>query len=343
MERVGIDPELSLLLASVRSALWQKPLQEDALSQVRTLNAAQWDNLVVASQKQTVTGLLFLALDRLPSEIKVPEGISLALMVAVDRIVRMNARIHAAEAQLLDLCAASGLHPVQMKGSTAAARYPVPDYRESGDIDLYLPHGEMELARELFDSAGYAVSGAPDGSMRFCVQEIEVDLHDHYYDLYVDLRRLPPIPSPEAELLMLAAHALKHAAGTGVGLRQICDFALADRAYKGDPRQLDAYFHIAGLDLGVLLLRDFVTAWLNPGEDSAADREAEAASTPLLKIVAEGGNFGHFSSGRVRRLYGSSLVRKMDTALRMLRRMPFAFRYAPAGSWRRVFELVRGQ
>ena len=211
MERVGIDPELSLLLASVRSALWQKPLQEDALSQVRTLNAAQWDNLVVASQKQTVTGLLFLALDRLPSEIKVPEGISLALMVAVDRIVRMNARIHAAEAQLLDLCAASGLHPVQMKGSTAAARYPVPDYRESGDIDLYLPHGEMELARELFDSAGYAVSGAPDGSMRFCVQEIEVDL---------------PKQQRFRQLFKAVFHLLSHGRRLGGG-----DFAFSD---KGD-------------------------------------------------------------------------------------------------------------
>ena len=44
---------------------------------------------------------------------------------------------------------------------------------------------------------------------------------------------------------------------------------------------------------------------------------------PLLKIVLEGGNFGHHSEAREASLYKSPLRRKLGTAGLFLRRLPF--------------------
>ena len=49
----------------------------------------------------------------------------------------------------------------------------------------------------------------------------------------------------------------------------------------------------------------------------------------LERIVFEGGNFGHFAHGRDRALRGGTIGRKIDTALRFVKKAPFALRYAP--------------
>ena len=62
----------------------------------------------------------------------------------------------------------------------------------------------------------------------------------------------------------------------------------------------------------------------------------------LLAIIEEGGNFGHYEQSRKAALSGETRERKIDTAKRYIRRLPFALKYAPREAFRYFLDLVLG-
>lgn len=290
------------------------------------LDEQTWLALIGTAGRQTVTGLLYKAAEQFPPSAGFSEKVLFTLMAEVNKIVNRNLKLGDVEKEVLGILTSGGLHPVVMKGSTCAARYPSPELRTGGDIDLYIQKGEFPRALELFRNSGMELDAKPDSSVDFTLRGCEVELHPGYFDLHVRESLLPPVGTPEAELLMLSSHILKHACGVGVGLRQIIDFALAYKAYPGDYKQLDAMFRRCGLARWNALLLSFVKDYIDP----AADVPARVDSGALLSIVARGGNFGHFQAKRIETISDKSpLKRKIYTATRFFERLPFSFRYAP--------------
>lgn len=315
----------TLLLPLLQSALRDAPIPGEVLAALRALDEKGWASLLETAEQQTVTGLLYLAAGKFPEDLPLPESIYWELMKRVNILSNRSRRMAALEGEILSMLAAAGLHPLVMKGSTCAARYPAQELRTAGDIDLYLPEGEFLPAEEALRAAGYATKTSLDGSVIADVQGILIELHGSYFDWSAPAAAFPPVPSTEAELVMLSAHILKHAYGVGVGLRQICDFALAWRQYTGNREALEQCFERLGLGKWNRLLLSFIQAYLDPSIMLARP----VSPAPLLRIVSQGGNFGQYAHGRQSRLSGSLLFRKADTALRLLARLPFALRYAP--------------
>lgn len=316
---------LNLLLDLVRSALWERSVEESTLQQLKELDGSGWASLLETAEQQTVSGLLYLAAGHFPEGMPVPEDISWELMTRVNILANRSRRMGALEKEILSMLSAAGLHPLVMKGSACAARYPAPELRMAGDIDLYLPEGEFSPAEEALRAAGHATKTSLDGSVIADIQGITIELHGSYFDWNAPASAFPPVPSAEAELVMLSAHILKHACGVGVGLRQICDFALAWHQYPGDREALEPLFQRLGLGKWNRLLLSFIQAYLDPSVTVARP----VSPAPLLRIVSQGGNFGQYAHGRQNRLSGSPLFRKADTAVRLLARLPFALRYSP--------------
>ena len=188
---------------------------------------------------------------------------------------------------------------------------------------------------------GVPLTTAPDGSIHYSWQEVDVDQHRRYFDLHVPEHCLPVPGTPEATLLMLSAHAMKHAVGTGVGLRQCIDMAVAYEQLGPavTPERLELVFQDSGTLKWNRLLSAFIEDYLDfhPLFGGAGTR-----SEPLLKIVLQGGNFGHHAHGRLEAIGKSALRRKADTAMRFVKRLPFSLRYAPRETLRSVFFLAEG-
>ena len=329
--------DLTLLMALLRTALWGGSLEDSTLEQLRALDGKGWDELMEAADQQTVTGLIYKAAEKLPEGFPLPEEHFWNLMQRVNLIVNRNHLLASVQKEILALLSAGGLHPLVMKGSTCAARYPVPELRVSGDIDLYLSSDDFSRAPELLHAAGLSFSERPDGSIEAGVRGCVVELHRRYYDLDVPVASLPSVPSPEAELVMLSAHILKHACGVGVGLRQICDFALAWRQYTGDREALEALFESIGLGKWNRLLLNFIHAYIDPSVTVLP-----LSPRPLLRIVQGGGNFGHYAGDRLSHLARPARTRKVDTALRLLSRLPFSLRFAPREAFATFRRLIHG-
>lgn len=322
------DSSLKLLLLILRGE-----------SPPASLDEAAWMDLIATACRQTVAGLLYKAAENFPESCGFSERALFTLMTEVNKIVNRNLKLSEVEKEVLGILRSGGLHPLVMKGSTCAARYPSPELRTGGDIDIYVPEVDFPGAVEALRAYGIESSPKPDSSVDFTLRGCEVELHRRYFDLHVREALLPPPGTPEAELLMLSSHILKHACGVGVGLRQIIDFSLAYKAYPGDYQELHELFRRCGLSRWTALLLSFVKDYIDPSVEvpKAVDPGA------LFRIVARGGNFGHFQSKRIESISDKSpLKRKFQTASLFLGRLPFSIRYAPREIFPLLAQLFRG-
>lgn len=335
-------------------------LYERNFAKFPALTLQQWKALVVMARRQTVTGLLYRGVTHLPKDYPLPEEILLELSAEADRLERQSLKMNQVAEKLIARFEAEGLHPIIMKGPESARFYPHPLLRECGDLDLYFPPSEIDRVIEL---AG-TVQKAPDGTFHFKEDGVDIDVHQDYFKIHS--RHLPAVPSPEATLLMLSAHVLQHAMGPGIGLRQLCDVAMAYKALLAAPSQqaiapthlqetpgsgtsgekapvissvrLRTVFRDAGLERWNRLLFSFLHKHLG----AAPLYEELPSPEPLEKIVLEGGNFGHFSASRRAAISKGAFRRKLDTAGRYLRRLPFSLKYAPREFLPSVARLLSG-
>ena len=317
----------------IRAGLHGEPAR---IGQVPTLQ--DWGGLLTLAKKQSVMGLLYRGVSFLPEGFKLPEPVLFRLVAEADQVERRGAALKSVADDLVSRLSSAGLHPILMKGPMVAAYYPVPQQREYGDIDLYLAPDEFAAAPGVLE---VPFTQAPDGSIHYEWKGVDVDQHRRYFDLHLPERRLPAPGTPEATLLMLSAHAMKHACGTGVGLRQCIDMAVAYEGLKDAvPRErLLQVFRQSGTLRWNRLLSAFIEQYL--GFQPIVEGEGTDPE-PLLRIVLEGGNFGHHAAGRTAALEASPFRRKADTALRFLRKLPFSLHFAPRETLCSLLSLAAG-
>lgn len=305
------------------------------------ISLPEWQRILALAGQQTVTGLVYQAVSKFPPHVRIPEDAMMTLAVKSARIERRSGGVQKQAEAIVRGLEKAGLSPVLMKGPAVAAYYPQPLLRESGDIDLYFAASELPSALVLFKEKGYFPQATPDGSHYCEDRPAGVDIHGRYFDLHVPDRHLPPVPSPDATLLMLMAHILKHAMGPGVGLRQLCDLAMAFRALDGsyDKENFRRICRLCGIERWAMMLCSFIQEGLGV---AAGIYPAAEPYDSLCGIVFRGGDFGHHSPWRQSALTSSAWQRKADTALRFIRRAPFGLQYAPREYFHRLGELVSG-
>ena len=327
-----------LFLALVRSGLYERPLAADALSSASKTTPEEWQAILDAARRQAVLGLLYQALFLLPSNVKPPERFVTELMSDTLRTVRRYYEISSVTESLMNRLLSAGLSPIVMKGTSVASYYLHPEFRICGDIDLYLPLNEIKHAHAMLEER----STSPDGSLLGRVKGIDIDLHDRYFDLHCAARKLPAVGTPEATLLMLSAHILKHAIGPGVGLRQLCDMAMAWQALGSsiDVPALKRIFHRTGTWRWNQLLFSYLAEKMEISDHPFIGEQV--SPKPLEMIILEGGNFGHYASSRGTALSAGSRQRKLNTLKRFLRRLPFSLHYAPKETLATMGSLLRG-
>lgn len=302
------------------------------------LDEENWMELIRTAGRQTVTGLLYNAAERFPEDVRMPDRALYTLLEKVRRTAGRNRELAGSEKEVLELFSSEKVRALVMKGSSCAARYPSPELRTCGDIDLYIPEKDFQRALDVVGKAGTEYTRKPDSSVAFTLRGCEVELHRSYFDLHVRKEKLPPAGTPEAELLMLSAHILKHACAAGVGLRQIFDFAFAYKAYEGDYGKLNELFGRCGLARWNALLLSFIKDYIDP----YINIKDKVDSARLFRIVERGGNFGHFHGGRLESIRRQpALRRKLDTFRRILSNFRFSLRYAPREVFPFLAELFR--
>lgn len=350
-------------MALVRSGLSETTPAE---SLFESLGADDWEEIYSMARRQTVCGICYAAFCRLPDRLLPPHALLTRWVARVDAIETANRAMARAASSLVETLRRAGLHPVIQKGLSVARHYPNPELRECGDIDLWLPGEEFDIALEV---AGQSATPKhnPDGSVSFSYRGFVIEFHRQLinvsspmvsHDLDSFTRRLcatgvnhnDRLPSPPAlfELLLISIHIMRHAFGTGVGLRQICDYYCAVNALRGtySADKFERACRIIGISKWTEILNGFLVRYLDApaGQLPPSGFEGKNNVSPdaLMHIIREGGNFGlHLSEPdpcAAPRAKG-----KMHTLAMFFKRGRFASSVAPAEAFWCFARLMFGQ
>lgn len=113
----------------------------------------EWEAIFSQVRNQTLIGVLFAAVQKLPPEQRPPKKVLFPWFMISEKIKQKNRQMNRATANLMERFAAEGFRSAVLKGQGVALYYPEPLLRMSGDIDLWMEGGMkrvMKFLRERF-------------------------------------------------------------------------------------------------------------------------------------------------------------------------------------------------
>lgn len=300
---------------------------------------SHWQDLCQMAVIQRVTGIFARGVELLPDDVDVPADILARLLRHESFNSACLGKIQAARRSLAQFLQTDSF--IVCKGPVVADYYPLPQMRESGDLDIYLPEPQFSQALERVRQKGIPLICSPDGSAQYYWEDVLIDQHKRYFDLHCRLSALPPVPSAYATLVMLSAHIMKHALSTGVGVRQLCDMVMAYKNLQYDKDTLLRHYRKAVILRWNRVLSSFLAIYLDY-DNGLFSRHSEKDAFRLLMIVLEGGDFGLYAPGRSQALRAKAQRRKRNTFRQMLQRLPLALRWAPREYTTYTLHLLHG-
>lgn len=347
------------LFTLLRAGLWGDHVDDLTCFPLSTNG---WKELFDEARRQTVTGIVYHGITLLPENMMPPLPILSKWVAEIDRIERYNHLMNNALDALLRMFESYGIIPIVLKGQGIAALYETPQWRECGDIDIYIYQKDTARVADILKREGISPERHADGSICYTFQGVEVEHHSSMIDIAVpakkryidsiiqeDKRHTSKMgtlqmstPTLTTNLLMLNAHIMKHAIGKGVGLRQLCDLARAYHIYNKeiDDNKLAELYRNIGIERWSMLLHAFLIKHLGlpQGEQPYKDLDNED-TTPLLDIILRGGNFGQHQTGK----QATSWMQKWQTVRAFWDNRKFAWRYARKETIWTIIYLSKGQ
>lgn len=284
-----------------------------------------WAAILRQARRQTVMGLIAEAIGNLPPDKQPPEEMIQKMRIFMIRNIHQHGQLNARIGEVCTHLRAHGIDGVVLKGQGVAGYYQKPETRQCGDIDLYIGLDRFEQALRLCVDRWQ--DGKQDNQQTykhygFDIGDIEVELHREaaicqrfwkrkafrawQREMLGDPSRLRKAPLPdggwyyvpgvEFDAVYIFYHMLVHfTVGEGVGLRQLCDWAMVlDRAEaEGLMPAVEARVRGFGLQRPWSILLEVARKATGDSTRPLSKRAAR-----LEAIILEGGNFGTYSANR---------------------------------------------
>jgi hypothetical protein len=240
------DPLFALLRFSLHEG--RSGLETPRINGVRL----DWEQLFALAARHGTVLLSYPGIQHLPPADQPPRKLKLRWVANVVKGSERAVRYHEVVSDLSQLLSRNGLDTLILKGLTIASLYPVPSYREGGDIDIYL-FGEAEKANAIASSMGIEVRNTTAKHSTFTFEGVTVENHRRLLDAESLFRRegalyrkmedmvgemfsrensprtgagtaleLPP----QAAALFLAGHTFRHFCCGDINIRHLCDWVV---------------------------------------------------------------------------------------------------------------------
>lgn len=264
----------------------------------------------------------------------------------------------------------NGVDPILLKGQGIAQYYPNPDFRQCGDIDLYVGKQYFEKACEVLKAS------ASEADMKTVIHtkkhfhiylgKVPIELHQ-YSDVYYPKRMdriyqeisdagisIAPVevelagypvktPSVNFNVFYIFNHLWHHFIADGVGLRQICDLCVLLHRFHG---QIDhEYLHDALERMGLMkqwkIFGSIAVDKLGlPVEEYPFyDKKYSRLKEKVFRLVMLEGNFGHENMKTHNRPNGYLRGKLYSLAFRAKRNMRVLFLF-PKDSLRHIGRVI---
>ena len=244
-------------------------------SLTRQLTDGEWQLVYEEAWKQSVAGIVFSAVQRLPEEQRPPEDLYWQWLGDVAQIQEQNRLMDRRTAEVWQSLKQAGLDAVVLKGQGIAAMYDVRGkkddvrskredvnlgaLRQSGDIDIWVMGGYQKVCE-------YVQKTHPTDDVAYhrfhydCYEDTEVELHHRptlmrnllddrklarWYDsfgvdsfVYLEDKGFA-VPPAAFNRIFILTHIYRHFLFEGIGLRQIVDYYFVLRAQNEGRCQME--------------------------------------------------------------------------------------------------------
>lgn len=311
-----------------------------------TLNEEEWQYIWEESRRQTVAGLIWGVIEKIPMEKRPARELLLRWYAVAERIKHSNEILNKTAVDLVDVLQKDGFSSVILKGQGLALLYPEPMARTSGDIDIWVSGGRKRIVKYVRDQF-------PNEEVRYhhigfpLYQNVEVEVHffpswmnvpwrnlrlqkmfraeesrqmKNYTSLGKEDAQAIPVPTADFNAVYILLHIFRHLLGEGIGLRQVIDYYYV-------LKNLSTAEHKQVVEtLGKLGLKKFAAAMMYvQSEVLGLDEEAlfispnKKAGIFLLKEIIIAGNFGKNDPRLKRHLCETPFYRFRRSVLRDVR------------------------
>ena len=337
---VDIDIFFSLL----RSGMYGIPVPESELPE-----SIDWEAVVRLAKKHVVTGIIIESVQFLPERLRPSGDISAKMNGFALGLFRTNIILDSAVARLSSFLRQHGIEGVVLKGQGVARYYRMPQMRQSGDIDFYVGRRQFEKAIELcrknLSDDRDVLSGdvmkchAYDQHFGFDMDGIRIELHRLASKMFSPVlnrrfqnwvieqlehsserrtvmigRAEVTLPSYDFDAIFIFYHAWRHYIQGGIGLRQLCDWAMIFHSHASDidTGRLKKTISRFGLTKAWKLFACVAVSRLGVSPDKMPlyDPAYLKKTEKVLEKIIDGGNFGYYSEANLRtRGYGLAGLR----------------------------------
>lgn len=294
----------------------------------------EWNRFLILAERHEIMSLLFPAMP-----VETPKEIMDAIRLRARQTVQKFYRIFFLTKQYVRLLENEGIRVFVLKGISAATPYPVPEYRKSGDLDLFVPD-EKEFLRAEEILKNNALFRDPVQTEHHCTvyhhpEGLSVELHRAFIEdvdeeeinqkLKSLTEELPghivqnellktkfPMLEAPYQAFSLLLHMLHHYLHAGFGLRLLCDWVVFWNN-KVSTRDRDKYLSLVK-EFGLTGFSEFVTAIcteeLGLPEGTIHPHLAKSKESYLffLKDIFESGEFGDDDDSRMVLLRGTGFL-----------------------------------
>lgn len=325
------------------------------------LESEDWNRIFDQAGKQSVTGIAALGISRLPDVLQPGYKEKMQWLQTVCLIVSHNEKLSAEAVAVSDFFKSKGMPGVILKGQSLAVYYPEPEYRMSGDIDVWVKAPVVELAR-------LSRSMKPDCKFFYHHTDIRIPgidlVEPHFRPSWMfnpfHNARLQKyftemgdsqfgnqmaaengsfaVPTTEFNRIFLLVHIYRHVFFEGIGLRQFIDYFYVLRAGTSEEEKKETVAVLRRLGLlkfcgGVMYVLKYAfrleDRYLLTAPDSRRGRL-------LLKETLRGGNFGIYDDRVDRKAMASSATRWIE---RIRHDCRFAIQYPSEAIWATPFRI----
>jgi hypothetical protein len=345
-----LDVAYQSFFALLRAGLWNREPECECFP----LSPEVWKQIYRIARKQTVEGIVYSGILKLPIHCFPPRELLLKWVVLVDSIEVRNKRMNQVIGELSDLFAKNQITAFLMKGQGVAACYDNPLVRVCGDIDWSFPDKNnynrafrliekktIKIERQAGFSACYTWRGfviehhqyLPDLSNPFISNYLQRVFQKEYDDsIYLDLdERKVLLVSPVLTHVSVNTHILKHLLSFGISIRQLCDSARICYTYPNHNQtdSLKKIYKKTGIYQWIQLLNNLLVKDLGMPEDCLPfPLMPKPKADRMMKDMLQSGSFG-FYGGTFLKETDEPQVRRKHTWLHLLIRFFRYFPYAP--------------
>lgn len=344
----------------------------------RIPTAAEWNAIYNMSQRQSIVGVCFSGVERLPKEQLPPHNLLLNWFAQTERIERRNKLTNERCVTLCRRLHDEGYNACILKGQSVALYYPFPLRRQCGDIDVWVRTDKGSMEEDRANLIRYVRSRQPDAEVCYhhadfdCFDDVAVELHFMPTRLYckpadqrlqawieseknrqfTSVAELPegsiPTVTDDFNAVFLFLHIAKHILEEGIGLRQLMDyyFLLAKPELSIDRTEFEKRLKSFGLYKAAQAVMYVMREVFGLPYDRLLCQPDEKRGRLIIKEIMISGNFGHYDP-RFGDLKGETslhrFVRKQTRVFRFFSLSPSETLWSPLFSiYQKMWRKKRG-